>query len=126
MVARRTPTQVRGPAEHLLTGTGDAPGRSSRLLRPRRPRHLACAAPLRQAGEALCGSSSPTDPALPGGSAWEKFYAPEPQHHKAFGHISFTYFEFLWVLHNTSRLLHRRRPDLHNAAATLWKSCFVG
>ncbi len=28
------------------TGTGDAPDRSSRLLRPRRPRHLASAAPL--------------------------------------------------------------------------------
>src|SRR6185436_15172527 len=54
----------------------------SRFLRPRRPRHLASAVPLRQAGEALCGSSSPTDPALPGGSAWEKFYGPGPQRHK--------------------------------------------
>jgi hypothetical protein len=59
-------SQDRSPATPP-TGTGDAPGRSSRLLRSRCPRHLAIAAPRRQAAEALCGSSSPTDPAPPGG-----------------------------------------------------------
>jgi hypothetical protein len=34
------------PGPSPWTGTGDAPDRSSRILRPRRPRHLASAAPL--------------------------------------------------------------------------------
>ena len=86
-----------------VTGTGDAPGRSSRLLRSRRPCHLATAAPHRQAAEALYGSSSPTDPALPGGRTWGKFYVLKPQAHKGFPGISFTYFWFRRVLHRTTR-----------------------
>jgi hypothetical protein len=43
------------PSPLTTTGTGDAPGRSSRFLRPRRPRHLATAAPPRQAAEDLYG-----------------------------------------------------------------------
>jgi hypothetical protein len=99
VVTRRTPAQVRGPAEHLVTGTGDAPGRSSRLLRSRRPRHLASATPVRQAVPVSCRSSSPTDPALPGGSAWEKFYARHTRCHKVRRHFSFRYFEFRRVIH---------------------------
>ena len=84
-------------------------------------RHPATAAPLRQAGEALYGSSSPTDPALPGRSAWEKLYAPQAQRHKGFRRISFTYLEFRRVVHNRHRLLHSQRPRLHRMGRRLWR-----
>src|SRR5215470_12406219 len=49
------------------------------------------------------GTSSPTDPALPGRSAWEKFYGPGRAGHKGFAARSSTYSEFLRVVHNSSR-----------------------
>src|SRR3954452_11733588 len=85
-------------------------------------RHPAGAAPLRQAGEALCGSSSPTDPALLGRSAWEKLYAPKAQRHKGFRQTSFTYFEFRRVLHNGIALLHSAGSALHRTSARLWRA----
>jgi hypothetical protein len=92
------------------TGTGDAPVDPVIFSDPTSLRHPAGAAPLRQAGEALYGSSSPTDPALPGGSAWEKFYARNAQCHKGFRRISFTYREFRRVLHNLAPRVHRAHP----------------
>jgi hypothetical protein len=85
-----------------VTGTGDAPGRSRRLLRPRWPRHLATATSPRQAGRLWNGSSSPTDPAPPCGSAWEKFYGPKPLRHKGFRRSSRCSGDFLNVLHRTA------------------------
>src|SRR3954454_11797530 len=86
------------------------------VRRSRQPRHPATATSSRQAVRWWYRSSSPTDPALPGGSAWEKFYVLRAQAHKGFRDISFTYFEFRRVVHTACPILHRTCPDLHNRA----------
>src|SRR5215210_3591746 len=70
----------KGPS---VTGAGDAPGRSSRHQRA----PAASSPSHRDEQNSSYGSSSPTDPALPGGSAWEKFYAPKTHPRKGFAHI---------------------------------------
>src|SRR4051794_13793368 len=47
-----------------------------------------------------CRSSFPTDPALPGGSAWEKFYGVATEVHKGFERRTSTYSDFLRIVHN--------------------------
>ena len=69
-----------------------------------------------------CRSSSPTDPALPGGSAWEKFYAVRGQCHKGFrGSIS-RFFFFPKVVHNTPGFVHTEPPDVHRIRRPLLTS----
>jgi hypothetical protein len=48
------------------------------------------------------GSSSPTDPALPGGSAWEKFYGPAGRARKGCSARTSTYSGFPRILHRLS------------------------
>ena len=81
----RVGMSYKGPSS--LAGTGDAPDRpivfsdpAGPVTRPARP------APSKL-GRRSCGSSLLTDPALPGGSAWEKFYVLKALRHKGFREI---------------------------------------
>src|SRR3954451_9751170 len=73
------------------------------VRRSRQPRHPATATSSRQAVRWWCRSSSPTDPALPGGSAWEKFYVLGAPSHKGFRRGTSTYLGFLSVVHSLAR-----------------------
>src|SRR6185436_12703730 len=56
-------------------------------------------------------SSSPTDPAFPGGSAWEKFYGPRRPPHKGFPGLTSTHSEFRIIDNNTPPTGHKLRPN---------------
>jgi len=91
--------EARGPAVHRCDRYWWHSRSTGGSWRSRRPRHLATATTPRQAGRPWCGSSSPTDPARPCGSAWGEFYGPQALHHKGFEGISSPGHDFLSLVH---------------------------
>jgi len=103
-----------------LTGSGDASDRSSPRVRPRRPRHPATATLLQQAGEPPCGSSAPTDPALPEECVGE-FYAVAGRAHKPFRKLFSGVSGKGRSVHRKRIPVHRKRSFIHRMGGFLWR-----
>ena len=109
------------PRPSPSTGTGDAPDRSSRLLRPRRPRHLASAAPLPASWAATVRIFVSDRSRSPRRECVRRVLWPgTPSPTRGFATLFSTYLGFRRVVHSGDPASSTDRPLLHRNRSDLW------